>query len=131
MILTPAAAFEALSNVSHILFTLNCGEIYPERLLVCMGVGFCQELKFDFRVPRKPHSPPIFLHLPVLFQQIQCYRILRYSIYCSSFYENLITSALPPGRKRLFGDHNVPLSTTNELFSSSSGPLNSNVSAND
>jgi hypothetical protein len=25
MILTPAAAFEALSNVSHILFTLNCG----------------------------------------------------------------------------------------------------------
>lgn len=40
MILTPAAAFEALSNVSHISFTLNCGEIYPERLLVCMGVGF-------------------------------------------------------------------------------------------
>jgi hypothetical protein len=39
MILTPAAAFEALSNVSHILFTLNCGEIYPERLLVCKGVG--------------------------------------------------------------------------------------------
>ena len=28
MILTPAAAFEALSNVSHISLTLNCGEIY-------------------------------------------------------------------------------------------------------
>lgn len=57
MILTPAAAFEALSNVSHISFTLNCGEIYPERLLGGVRLLVLPgKLKFDFRVAWKAQS---------------------------------------------------------------------------